>query len=161
MMSNGGTGAHDLEGSRFATWQLCSAAAGGSRERLLVPPSPIASLPEIFVLLVPFLPRHYGMSKPPSANPKVRIGVLGSGWMGSVHAECYQRIKGAEVIGIFSRNRTVRKPPQKSVTQRRSPMYPVSEFCLRKAVSSSRPCSKERVRRKTGFNFTLTTTPKH
>jgi predicted dehydrogenase len=24
--------------------------------------------------------------------------------MGSVHAECYQRIKGAKVVGVFSRN---------------------------------------------------------
>lgn len=45
------------------------------------------------------------MSDPQSANPDVRIGILGSGWMGSVHAECYQRIKDAKVVGIFSRNR--------------------------------------------------------
>ena len=44
------------------------------------------------------------MSDPQSANPEVRIGILGSGWMGSVHAECYQRIKGAKVVGVFSRN---------------------------------------------------------
>jgi UDP-N-acetylglucosamine 3-dehydrogenase len=45
------------------------------------------------------------MSDPQSATPEVRIGILGSGWMGSVHAECYPRIKGAKVVGIFSRNR--------------------------------------------------------
>jgi len=45
------------------------------------------------------------MSDPQSATPDVRIGILGSGWMGSVHAECYPRIKGAKVVGIFSRNR--------------------------------------------------------
>jgi UDP-N-acetylglucosamine 3-dehydrogenase len=38
-------------------------------------------------------------------NPEVRIGILGSGSMGSVHAECYQRIEGAKVAGVFSRNR--------------------------------------------------------
>jgi UDP-N-acetylglucosamine 3-dehydrogenase len=45
------------------------------------------------------------MSDPESANSEIRIGILGSGWMGSVHAECYRRIKGAKVVGIFSRNR--------------------------------------------------------
>jgi predicted dehydrogenase len=45
------------------------------------------------------------MSDPQTASPEVRIGILGSGWMGSVHAECYPRIKGAKVVGIFSRNR--------------------------------------------------------
>jgi UDP-N-acetylglucosamine 3-dehydrogenase len=45
------------------------------------------------------------MSNPRSANSEIRIGILGSGWMGSVHAECYRRIKGAKVVGIFSRNR--------------------------------------------------------
>ena len=45
------------------------------------------------------------MSETRSTNSEVRIGILGSGWMGSVHAECYQRIKGAKVVGVFSRNR--------------------------------------------------------
>jgi predicted dehydrogenase len=45
------------------------------------------------------------MSEARSTNSQVRIGILGSGWMGSVHGECYQRIKGARVVGIFSRNR--------------------------------------------------------
>jgi UDP-N-acetylglucosamine 3-dehydrogenase len=45
------------------------------------------------------------MSDPESANSEIRIGILGSGWMGSVHAGCYRRIKGAKVVGIFSRNR--------------------------------------------------------
>jgi UDP-N-acetylglucosamine 3-dehydrogenase len=45
------------------------------------------------------------MSSPRSANSEVRIGILGSGWMGSVHAECYQRIEGAKVVGVFSRKR--------------------------------------------------------
>ena len=45
------------------------------------------------------------MSDLRSANSEVRIGILGSGWMGSVHAECYQRIAGAKVIDVFSRNR--------------------------------------------------------
>jgi UDP-N-acetylglucosamine 3-dehydrogenase len=45
------------------------------------------------------------MSDLQSANSEIRIGVLGSGWMASVHAECYRRIKGAKVVGIFSRNR--------------------------------------------------------
>jgi UDP-N-acetylglucosamine 3-dehydrogenase len=40
-----------------------------------------------------------------STPSEVRIGILGSGWMGSVHAQCYQRIKGAKVVGVFSRNR--------------------------------------------------------
>jgi Oxidoreductase family, NAD-binding Rossmann fold len=44
------------------------------------------------------------MSEPQSASPEVRIGILGSGWMGSVHAECYPRIKGVKVVGVFSRN---------------------------------------------------------
>ena len=44
------------------------------------------------------------MSSPHPSDPEVRIGILGSGWMGSVHAECYQRIKGAKVVGVFSRN---------------------------------------------------------
>jgi predicted dehydrogenase len=44
------------------------------------------------------------MSSRQSANSDVRIGILGSGWMGSVHAECYQRIQGAKVVGVFSRN---------------------------------------------------------
>ena len=35
----------------------------------------------------------------------MRIGILGGGWMGSVHAECYQRIEGAKVVGVFSRDR--------------------------------------------------------
>jgi hypothetical protein len=34
--------AQRLEGSRFVTWQLCRAAASGSRERLLVSPCPSA-----------------------------------------------------------------------------------------------------------------------
>jgi predicted dehydrogenase len=45
------------------------------------------------------------MSDPQTASPEVRIGILGSGCMGSVHAECYPRIKGAKVVGIFGRNR--------------------------------------------------------
>jgi UDP-N-acetylglucosamine 3-dehydrogenase len=45
------------------------------------------------------------MSDRQSANSEIRIGILGSGWMGSVHAECYRRIKGAKVVGISSRNR--------------------------------------------------------
>jgi predicted dehydrogenase len=44
------------------------------------------------------------MTDQQSASPEVRIGILGSGWMGSVHAACYARIKGAKVVGIFSRN---------------------------------------------------------
>jgi UDP-N-acetylglucosamine 3-dehydrogenase len=44
------------------------------------------------------------MSGSQSASPVVRIGILGSGWMGSVHAARYARIKGANVVGIFSRN---------------------------------------------------------
>jgi len=45
------------------------------------------------------------MSDRESTNSEVKIGILGSGWMGSVHAECYQRIKGAKVAEVFSRNR--------------------------------------------------------
>ena len=45
------------------------------------------------------------MASPQSANREVRIGILGSGWMGSVHAECYQKIAGAKVVGVFGRNR--------------------------------------------------------
>ena len=45
------------------------------------------------------------MSDPQSASSEIRIGILGTGWMGSVHAECYRRIKGAKVVGIFSRSR--------------------------------------------------------
>ena len=45
------------------------------------------------------------MSGTKSRNSEVKIGILGSGWMGSVHAECYRRIEGANVIGVFSRNR--------------------------------------------------------
>ncbi|HTD14229.1 MAG TPA: Gfo/Idh/MocA family oxidoreductase [Chthoniobacterales bacterium] len=44
------------------------------------------------------------MSSPHPSNSEVRIGILGSGWMGLVHAECYQRIKGVKVVGVFSRN---------------------------------------------------------
>jgi len=44
------------------------------------------------------------MTDQQSASPEVRIGILGSGWMGSVHAACYARIKGAKVVGVFSRN---------------------------------------------------------
>jgi UDP-N-acetylglucosamine 3-dehydrogenase len=44
------------------------------------------------------------MSDPQSTSPEVRIGILGSGWMGAVHAECYRQIKGATVVGVFSRN---------------------------------------------------------
>lgn len=44
------------------------------------------------------------MSDPQSANSEIRIGIMGSGWMGTVHAECYPRIRGAKVVGIFSRN---------------------------------------------------------
>jgi predicted dehydrogenase len=45
------------------------------------------------------------MSSPISEDPKVRIGILGSGWMGSVHAECYRQIRDAKVVGVFGRNR--------------------------------------------------------
>jgi len=44
------------------------------------------------------------MSSPHPSNSEVRIGILGSGSMGSVHAGCYRRIKGAKVVGVFSRN---------------------------------------------------------
>jgi predicted dehydrogenase len=44
------------------------------------------------------------MRDPQSANSEIRIGIMGSGWMGTVHAECYSRIRGAKVVGIFSRN---------------------------------------------------------
>ena len=44
------------------------------------------------------------MNSANSTNSEVRIGILGSGWMGSVHAQCYQRINGAKVAGVFSRN---------------------------------------------------------
>jgi UDP-N-acetylglucosamine 3-dehydrogenase len=43
------------------------------------------------------------MTDQQSASPEVRIAILGSGWMGSVHATCYARIKGAKVVGVFSR----------------------------------------------------------
>jgi UDP-N-acetylglucosamine 3-dehydrogenase len=45
------------------------------------------------------------MSGTKSRNSLVRIGILGIGWMESVHAGCYQRIEGASVAGVFSRNR--------------------------------------------------------
>jgi UDP-N-acetylglucosamine 3-dehydrogenase len=40
-----------------------------------------------------------------STKREVRIGILGSGWMGSVHATCYQQIEGVKIVGIFSRNK--------------------------------------------------------
>ena len=45
------------------------------------------------------------MSSQASKHDEVRIGILGSGWMGSVHAECYQRIIGVKVVAVFSRSR--------------------------------------------------------
>jgi UDP-N-acetylglucosamine 3-dehydrogenase len=45
------------------------------------------------------------MSSSRSETSEVRIGILGGGWMGSAHAQCYQRIEGAKVVGVFSRNR--------------------------------------------------------
>jgi UDP-N-acetylglucosamine 3-dehydrogenase len=44
------------------------------------------------------------MSDSQFVTPELRIGILGSGWMGSVHAECYRRIEGVKVVGVFSRN---------------------------------------------------------
>jgi Oxidoreductase family, NAD-binding Rossmann fold len=52
----------------------------------------------------PFAVRSAFMRDPQSANSEIRIGIMGSGWMGTVHAECYSRIRGAKVVGIFSRN---------------------------------------------------------
>src|SRR5215469_10649656 len=39
------------------------------------------------------------------SESKIRIGILGSGSMGSVHAECLRDLPGVEVTGVFSRNR--------------------------------------------------------
>jgi predicted dehydrogenase len=44
------------------------------------------------------------MSDSQFVTPELKIGILGSGWMGSVHAECYRRIEGVKVVGVFSRN---------------------------------------------------------
>jgi UDP-N-acetylglucosamine 3-dehydrogenase len=40
-----------------------------------------------------------------STKREVRIGILGSGWMGSVRASCYQQIEGVKIVGIFNRNK--------------------------------------------------------
>src|SRR5258708_20869879 len=38
------------------------------------------------------------------SESKIRIGILGSGAMGSEHAGCYREISEVEVVGVFSRN---------------------------------------------------------
>jgi UDP-N-acetylglucosamine 3-dehydrogenase len=45
------------------------------------------------------------MRCPTSTNSEVKIAILGSGSMGSAHADSYTRVKNAKVIGVFSRNR--------------------------------------------------------
>ena len=44
------------------------------------------------------------MNGPTVTNSEVRIAVLGSGSMGSAHADSYARAKNVKVIGVFSRN---------------------------------------------------------
>src|SRR5215471_866302 len=39
------------------------------------------------------------------SESKVRIGILGSGSMGSAHAECLRQFAEVEIAGVFSRDR--------------------------------------------------------